>query len=230
MSREIKNFDGVYIVGWQNMIEMTNYIAHCNVYAFEYKDGFILVDCGNGFTGREILKNVNEISSKKITHIFLTHCHYDHSLNSLFFKENNSKIVSHINCADSFVNKTYRIWYEYPHLVKPFKVDIIFDNDKKINIGEIEILCLYTPGHTMGCASYFINLNNKKFLFTGDLIMRDGEIGWTGSEDFNKYELIKSLKKIEKIDFDFILGGHSYFDKKEGRKNIKLAIEKREGE
>lgn len=227
MINDTVDLGGVYTVGWYGIKEMPSYIAHCIVYAIEYKKGFVLIDCGNGFTGREILKNVKDISSKKITHVFLTHCHYDHSLNSLFFKEYNSKIVCHLNCGDSFIKKTYRVWYEFPHLVKPFKPDITFKNDKKISIGEIEILCLYTPGHTSGCASYFLMLNNKKFLFTGDLIMPNGEIGWAGSEDFNENKLIKSLEKIEKIDFDFVLPGHgSFYRKEEGIKNIKLAIEK----
>ncbi|MFN4227599.1 MAG: MBL fold metallo-hydrolase [Candidatus Ratteibacteria bacterium] len=227
MNDKIKDFEGIYRVGWYGIKEMTSYLAHCNVYGFEYKNGFILIDCGNGFTGREIYENVKKITSKKITHIFLTHCHYDHSLNSLFFKEKEAEIICHKNCAKSFQEKTYRVWYEFPHLVKPFKIEKTFISDKKFIFDEFELFCLYTPGHTMGCSSYLLNLNKKKFLFTGDLIMPEGEIGWSGSEDFNKDQLLKSLEKIERVDFDFLLPGHgNHYNKKVGKENIKIAIEK----
>lgn len=226
MKEEIIDFGGIYKVGWYGIKEMTPYLAHCIVYAIEYKDGFILIDCGNGFTGREILKNLECISTKKVTHILLTHCHYDHSLNSLFFKEKGAKILCHYETAISFTEKTYRVWYEFPHLVKPFKPDMIFSKDEKFKVDNIEISCIHTPGHTSGCFSYYLTLKGKKFLFTGDLLMPEGEIGWAGSENFNKNEILKSLEKIKNLEFDFLLGGHHYSNGKEGRVNVKYAIEK----
>ena len=226
MNNEIKDFNGVYIVGWGGMKEITKYIPHSLVYGIEYKNGFILIDCGNGFTGNEIIENVSKISEKPITHIFLTHCHYDHSLNSLFFQEKGVKIVAHLNTGISLREKTYRVWYEYPHFVKPVNIDFEIEKDGRIDFKGIEFYYFHTPGHTDGCVSYFIKLNDKKFLFTGDLLMLYGEIGWAGSEDFDKEKLLNSLEKINNIEFDYMLGGHNWWKKEEGKENIEICVRK----
>jgi glyoxylase-like metal-dependent hydrolase (beta-lactamase superfamily II) len=226
MNKDIKNLDGVFIVGWGGMKEITKYIAHSLVYAIEYKNGFILIDCGNGFTGNEIIENVAKISKNPITHIFLTHCHYDHSLNSLFFKEKGVKIFAHLNTGISLKEKTYRVWYEYPHLVKPVNIDFEIEKDGMTDFEGIEFYYFYTPGHTDGCVSFLVKMKDKRFLFTGDLLMSDGEIGWAGSEDFNKEKLLNSLEKINEIDFDYMLGGHNWWKKDEGKENIRKGIKK----
>ncbi|MBC8310730.1 MAG: MBL fold metallo-hydrolase [Candidatus Marinimicrobia bacterium] len=54
--------------------------------------------------------------------------------------------------------------------------DILLDDGDTVELGENKITAIHTPGHTIGCTTYYID--NK--LFTGDTLF----IGGTGRTDF----------------------------------------------
>jgi glyoxylase-like metal-dependent hydrolase (beta-lactamase superfamily II) len=187
----------------------------CMVYLISSSQGFILIDCGEHITNQTIINNFKNAGNKKVTHLFLTHCHADHVLGAETFQKDGAKIFAHINTATAMEKKLEQVWYEHPELVKPVKVDIVLNEDNEIEIDNLKIKTIWTPGHTSGCMSYLIKINNKLCLFTGDLITPAGDLGWSGSVDFDKEEVINTLEKLNKINFDLMFGGHWYLmDKK----------------
>ena len=54
--------------------------------------------------------------------------------------------------------------------------DLLLEDGSKIKFGDSFIDVLHTPGHTVGCTSYYIN----KYIFTGDTLFIEG----TGRTDF----------------------------------------------
>lgn len=54
--------------------------------------------------------------------------------------------------------------------------DVLLEDGDTLNLGKYEIRAIHTPGHTIGCTTYYID--NK--LFTGDTLF----IGGTGRTDF----------------------------------------------
>ncbi|MCD6408436.1 MBL fold metallo-hydrolase [bacterium] len=201
-----------------------NKLPECNIYAVLYSKGSFLIDCGNGFSAKEMIEKFREMKHP-ITHIFLTHCHFDHSLGAGIFKKEDVKIISHINTAIALKSEVFRVWYEHPERVKPVEVDIELKDEEEVHIEEMKIKAIYTPGHTSGSMSYLIEIEGKRCLFTGDLIAEEGELPWAGSIDFDMERVISSLEKVDKIDFDYLFGGH-WYSLKEGKKWIEEGIEK----
>jgi glyoxylase-like metal-dependent hydrolase (beta-lactamase superfamily II) len=63
-------------------------------------------------------------------------------------------------------------------------------------------------GHTSTCTTYLASVCQKIYAFTGDLLMPNGTIGYSGSFDFNYDCLLDSLNRLLQHDFEAILTGH----------------------
>ncbi|NJB08370.1 MBL fold metallo-hydrolase, partial [Clostridioides difficile] len=76
-----------------------------------------------------------------------------------------------------------------------FDADIYVNDKDKLELGELKMTFLHTPGHTQGCMC--IRVEDE--MFTGDTLFA-GSIGRTDlySGDFNQME--KSLKKLCKYE------------------------------
>ena len=72
----------------------------------------------------------------------------------------------------------------------------IYVNDKdKLDLGELRLSFIHTPGHTKGCMC--IRVNNE--MFTGDTLFA-GSIGRTDLYSGNYKQIEKSLKKLSKYE------------------------------
>ncbi len=126
----------------------------------------------------------------KITKILLTHGHFDHA------KE--TKNLSEETDAEIFVHKDENIVGE--------KVHHILDKDI-INLGEIRIKVIHTPGHTPGGVCFLVN--NKK-LITGDTLFV-GAVGRTDLPGSDSENMKQSLKRLSKLDDCIeVYPGHDY--------------------
>ena len=137
----------------------------------------------------KILKNLD----LKLVKVIDTHIHADHisGLNELSKKTNCSKIMGEKSSSEV--------------------LDIRVKDSEKIKIENIELIAMYTPGHT-DC-SYSFLMNDR--VFTGDTLLING----TGRTDFqngnalDQYESIfkKLLKLPEKT---LVYPAHDYNGKK----------------
>lgn len=79
-------------------------------------------------------------------------------------------------------------------------------NEDIINLGDIKIQVIYTPGHTAGCISLYIEKHN--ILFTGDTLFA-GSVGRTDLPFASNEMLNQSLKKIMSLpDITVVYPGH----------------------
>lgn len=146
-----------------------------------------------GWEYKKLIK-ICEENKLKIKKILLTHIHYDHILDL-------KKIVKKTNAA-VYVHKLENLKN------KNFKVINIKDNDI-INVGKIKIKVLHTPGHSLGGVCFLFD----KKLLTGDTLFV-GAVGRVDLAGGNEEELIKSLKKLSKLDNDIeVFPGHDYGSK-----------------
>ncbi|HDN98128.1 MAG TPA: MBL fold metallo-hydrolase [bacterium] len=197
---------------------------NCNVFALKGKDT-VLIDCGIPEFYKEIIGNMEFFNLPYPSFILITHCHFDHSLSAYIFEKNGSKIIAHEKTAEALEKNTYMVWPENVSAVKRTKVEMKIKGDTSLNIGGIKIDFIHTPGHTSGSSSFLAYLNGEKYLFTGDLILEGGKVGWKGSIGFDLEKLKESLEKIKKIDFDLLLPGHGkWFTKEEGKEFIEEAL------
>lgn len=141
----------------------------------------------------KITNKLCELNSNLVA-IFLTHSHYDH-----------------VNIVDPLIKMYNPIVYMAKEEIDYYKFECInlkplYDKET-IRIGETYILCILTPGHTMGGMCYLL----KNSLFTGDTIFIEGCgicFGDGGSEE-QMFSSIQKVKSMVPKDVK-VFPGHSY--------------------
>ncbi|MCX7920825.1 MAG: MBL fold metallo-hydrolase [Clostridia bacterium] len=144
--------------------------------------------------------DIDKISDKigqldvKLTSIFLTHSHYDHTnLAEHLVKRYNS----HVFMSKDEIN---HYGYRCP------KLNALSDKDS-IYIGNTKVSCMLTPGHTFGSSCYLL----QGSLFTGDTVFIEGcgICTGTGASAEQMYDSIQNIKNNVSHDTK-IYPGHSY--------------------
>jgi len=155
----------------------------------------------------ELILNTLKKDNRKISAIFLTHLHYDHS-NGLYDLLKNKNIPVYVQQEEiNFVNK-FKMGGLFTEL--PEKNAVAINRDREITIGSINIRTIFTPGHSPGSQCFLFN----NILLTGDTLF----IGSCGRHDIpggDPGKLKESLKKIAVGLPDNVTAypGHNYAQK-----------------
>lgn len=153
-----------------------------NVWCLKNRDEVVLIDAGTGDSWEQI-KNL-----EKIDKVVITHSHYDHV-------DNLPKIV------DKYSPKVYA--YRPENL--PVEASKILEGED-ISLGGLKFEIFHTPGHKDD--SVCLYSQEKKILFTGDLLFPDGGFGRTDLDEGDRDLLIESMEKIEGLKVDKMFCGH----------------------
>lgn len=132
-----------------------------------------------------------------VQYILLTHGHFDHimGLTSLKKALNAEAVICKDDLVISDNINEFTRFFGLPEVVPPNYEKYIKDDDI-INVGELKIKVITTPGHTEGGVCYLIE--NK--LFSGDTLFK-GSIGRTDLFGGNFKKLSDSIKnKLFKLD------------------------------
>lgn len=195
-----------------------------NIYLID-KD--ILIDAGCGLKEqKEILEDkLKQCGSgfDKIKIILLTHCHFDHTNGTSFFK----KAKIYISCEDgdalkkkdneticsSYFDQTYTGRSDIHLLLKkgailPLKYDFT-------------IHVIETPGHTRGSMCFYDK--KRKAIFSGDTLFKNG-YGRVDLPGGSMKDMRESIQKLQKIDINIIYPGHGEIFEKEKNTFKKLKI------
>ncbi|HEU64247.1 MAG: putative metallo-hydrolase [Candidatus Anoxychlamydiales bacterium] len=169
-------------------IENNTFVVTCS----KSKKSFVIDPSFGAF---EKIKNFLEDKSYTLDKILLTHSHLDHIAD-----------VKHLK--DTFSSPVYIHKLEAKTLQKPeplsffsikaegVKPDVVFEDNDKIEVGDIEIKVIHTPGHTPGGTCFYIE--KEKTLFSGDTLFK-GSFGRVDFSYSNPKDMIKSLKKLSKL-------------------------------
>lgn len=166
----------------------------CNTYYIDDKIK-ILIDAGADFSGQ-------------VDILILTHIHPDH----VFYA---NKIKSRTGCkifigkGDDNVSEFLFYcpsWKGQP--IEKFTIDKSLFGGEIIDSGEYKLEAIKTPGHTLGGISLYEK--NHKILFSGDTLFGKGIIGRTDLIHSNKKLMDKTLKELEKLDYEKLFSGHNY--------------------
>ena len=130
--------------------------------------------------------NRMEMEGVKLKYILLTHGHFDHVAG---IRQTAATVLMHKADSDwlNNVNQFLPMFGMSPISVP--KIDKFVEDGEVINLGELEIKVLHTPGHTQGGICYLVN----DILFSGDTIFREsvGRCDLEGG-DFN--QIVKSIE------------------------------------
>ena len=128
--------------------------------------------------------------------------------------------------VETFWNDPQYRWHLYnyhPHnlmLANAIRVTDTYTDGAQIAWGSASLTALETPGHTDGSVSYLIDVDGKRFAFTGDLIYAEGQLwelyslqkgqqtsdyhGFLGARD----ELKESLEKVRQASPTALIPTH----------------------
>ncbi len=173
-----------------------------NTYLIKGDDGYVMID-----GGVKLEKVLEKIKDEKITDIFLTHTHFDHTF---YVREIAEKFSSNIYMSEKGIEL-----YQDPKT----NLSVISDIYDEINmpkenikaladIGEISINGLNVkyenyPGHSPCSMVYVIGEN----AFCGDLVF-DSAIGRTDFYNSDREKMKESLLKFNELDSNEAFPGH----------------------
>lgn len=159
----------------------------------------VVIDPGGD--GQTIFNKIRS-NQLKAKYILLTHGHFDHIDAVGWLKEKiGAKVAIHRKDAsfleDSYKNLSFSMGIES---IQP-KADIILEHGNSIDIGDLVLRIIHTPGHSPGSISIIC----KDFVFTGDTLFK-GSIGRTDLPGGNLRQILTSIKeKLLTLEDDTIV-------------------------
>ena len=143
-----------------------------------------------------------QLEENKFKYALLTHGHFDHIYSVDYVREKyGCQICIHKNDAE-FLTDSYKnanaIFFGEELIFGP--ADVTLDDGDKLELGELEINVIHTPGHTEGCVCYLA----ENSMFCGDTIF-DMSIGRTDLPGGSQRVLFDSLRRIKEMDGDIRL-------------------------
>jgi hydroxyacylglutathione hydrolase len=156
----------------------------------------------------------------RVTHLINTHCHADHIAGNAAIKAATSAtLVIHERDSKQLTSFRNRLFtFALGGRASPLPDRVVKDGDR-IEIGEVKISVIHTPGHTPGG----ICLYAKGHVFTGDTLFV-GAVGRTDLRGGSASDLLKSIReRLYTLPPDTIVWpGHDYGP----RPNSTIAVEK----
>ncbi len=162
--------------------------TNCYIIGSEKTDEAVIVDPGG--EPEKIFRSVVK-GNLRVKYIVATHAHFDHVGGVKKLKESISapflihamdlEILKHAVEAASWLNI---------HIDKPPEPDGFLDDGDLLEIGELRLKVLFTPGHSPGSLSFFFD----KRVLTGDLLFY-GSVGRTDIPGGSSESLLKSIEE-----------------------------------
>ena len=175
-------------------------------------DGLIIIDPGCSEGLPLILENIRAIGFEPtdIKYIIATHAHYDHmdSVGDLA-KMTGAKTFIGEGDLPLLSGETYH----YP--IRSFTPDVLLSDGDVISLGNTEIHCLSTPGHTDGTTSFFFDVTDGERSYRAGLFggagrntLRRGFMAKHGIPKENRQKMAESIRRLMDERVEIFLGNH----------------------
>jgi glyoxylase-like metal-dependent hydrolase (beta-lactamase superfamily II) len=163
----------------------------------------VIIDPGGGY---EKIKEFLDSNKLKAVAVLLTHGHFDHSGQAVYFQREGVPVYIHKNdFALAKLNERYR--YAARWGVVNVTADVFVEDGEVLNIAGIKIKAMHTAGHTAGSVSFFVG--DK--IFCGDTLFYH-DIGRTDLNGGSMEDMLKTIEKFKALNGDYtIYPGHGEF-------------------
>lgn len=204
MRKPFKIFDRVYMVGGPELTGERD----CCVYLVDGGDKLALVDTGVGDSCEAILKNIRflGLDPSLLMYVVATHGHIDHIGGLRYFQSRGAKVVCHEleigAVAEGRPELTGASYYGVKY--QPVKIDVVLSGETpELLVGDVMICCPFTPGHTPGGISPYLDIKGTRILFGQDI---HGPFDPSWGADIKKWR--ESMKKLLELKADILCEGH----------------------
>ena len=135
-------------------------------------------------------------NSLDLEYILVTHGHGDHigAVNDIKSKTN-ATIIAHADEKELLNDNRKNLSYSMHCGPQELDADIYVHDKDKLELGNLKLSFIHTPGHTKGCMCIRVNDD----MFTGDTLFA-GSIGRTDLYGGDYKQIEKSLKKLKKFE------------------------------
>jgi hydroxyacylglutathione hydrolase len=177
--------------------------TNCYILGDEKTRDAVVIDPGGDF---EEIDRELKVSKLKVKYIVLTHGHFDHTGALAQLKEATAaEVLIHAEDASMLAPSGEAQPFLINGGTSPCRADGTLKEGDKIQLGEITIEVLHTPGHTAGG----ISLVTDRMIFTGDTLFC-GSVGRTDLAGGSFDKLIDSIKEklLTKGEDYLIYPGH----------------------
>ncbi|CAN5650961.1 MBL fold metallo-hydrolase [soil metagenome] len=213
----------------------------CHVYLIDGGTDAVIVDAGMGGqhgATDQILQNIQSdgVSLDRVSRLFLTHYHADHSGGCADFHERLGLEV----LATPLASRTLETadeeiislpfakssgFYPADYEFRACPVTPSFVEGAQLNVGPLSITVLETPGHSAGHVSFLVRGEKIRYLISGDLVFYGGTIIAQNIPDCSIQDYAASTRKVAQIDFDAYLPGHFGISMSRGKRHVDMAAE-----
>ncbi|WP_158818946.1 MBL fold metallo-hydrolase [Methylocapsa sp. S129] len=208
----------------------------CNCWLVDAGQDLVLFDTGAGLDVDRIFAVLREdgLSPDRLTHVFLTHAHADHSGGAAEIKQRTGcKLLCSAPTVellgkgeDAFSLAAARKAGVYPpdYVYRRPAPDIALSSNQTTNIGNCRITAIPTPGHSLDHTAFLVEQPDRAALVTGDAMMHSGRIIYQATYDFDVGHSAESIRRLATFNFDLLLPGHGLFVRTDGRRHVEAAI------
>ena len=192
-------------------------------------DGLILIDAGFPEALDELVKNISALGfdPMDIRIILLSHGHYDHAGAArdlakmtgadIYIGKGDLKMVT--GEEDSSLAELFCVSY-----TQFFTPDVLLSDGDRVSLGNTEILCVSTPGHTDGTMSFFFDITDGEGHYRVGMFGGAGTNTLTGeflsshSLPYSSRDLFfGSIERLKQERVEIFLGNHVGNNDTEGK-------------
>jgi len=132
-----------------------------NCYIVSVENKAIVIDPGDEYN-----KIKEALKGKTVEAILLTHGHFDHTGAVKKFQDDAAKVYISKEDAKMLVDGYTSLANPFGYQFTPIKADVTFNDNDVLELIDIKIKVILTPGHTKGSACFLCD----NILFSGDTL------------------------------------------------------------
>src|SRR5215813_6760850 len=209
----------------------------CHVYLIDGGDELALIDAGAGMGAEAIVENVRaaNLDPSRIRHLILTHGHGDHAGGAARLRRLIGGPLVYLSGITAAALRTgderalsldvakQAGIYPAEYRLEPCEVDVELEEGATIDVGDLRLQVLDTPGHCDGHVSLLLEHEGRRLLFAGDVVFFGGKILLQNIHDCRLDEEVRSLRKLRGLEVTALLPGHLAFSMTDGQRHIERA-------
>ena len=185
-------------------------------------DGLILIDTGYEENAETVIESMRTLGfdPADVKYILHSHGHYDHT-------DATHKLIPLMPNA-----KTYLSFKDIKY-IKHFTPDCDIKDGDRIRLGNTEILCLFTPGHTEGSVSFFIDVEEDGETYRAAMFGGSGtnqlKKSWMHKYDVPylcRGQFFDSVDRLLGEQVDVMIGNHAWQNRTPEKYEMMASAEK----